>query len=296
MRTCVISAMLFGVAILARAACPANVDLLRPAILQETGTPVAPICADVSRDNIRMTAILFSNNIGMRLVIADAAGQLLSTAPEVMFGHARALELIDLDRDGVPELMASGIAPHAVVYWAFRIDDTGRARVLRSNSSAGPITDPEILDLGPGESMLLLDVKEGSSPDDDGQRVTEWLYTPYTMTAGYLQADPKMHVLSFAQVRRERGKPPVETIDFAAENTSAQARITLLNGASDGHDRCSSGSISVNGIEVLSESSFSQQTYRKDVNVPVLTDNEVTAELRGGPDCSVTLLITQVIP
>lgn len=245
-----VAILLFVYTAAARADCPVDIESLRPPLLLETGTQVPAVCADLVRGGRRVTAVLFSNFIGMRLLTIDVDLRIMSNPDFSMGGRSKDLRLIDLDRDGRDELLATSIDPHAECWWVFDVDDAGVARLIspRGEVGEGPLTDPEIVDLGANEKLLVVDTKEGWTADEDGNRVTEWSYTPYRMQSGELKRDATMRILSLAVLWRRHGKGNRSDGYFASEDVRTPAKLILLNGTGETRRPCSSGTVLINAV------------------------------------------------
>jgi sugar lactone lactonase YvrE len=89
---------------------------------------------------------------------------------------------------------------------------------------------------------------------------------------------------------RSTGKPIVVTETFSAPNATTY-NLIVFNGEK-GKNRVSSGTVKINGIEILRESDFNQQVDRIERSVSLLLSNSISVELRSTPGSFITVSIT----
>ncbi|WP_305042075.1 hypothetical protein [Geoalkalibacter sp.] len=87
-----------------------------------------------------------------------------------------------------------------------------------------------------------------------------------------------------------KGKPLVATRSFSGI-AGETAMLIITNGTSGGDHRVSTGSISVNGIEILTPSDFNQQVGTLTRVFALKGQNELIVTLGGGPGSLITLAV-----
>jgi hypothetical protein len=86
-----------------------------------------------------------------------------------------------------------------------------------------------------------------------------------------------------------KGKPVTVTRSFTAN--AGQATLTLNNGTEQGDNQVSTGSISINGIDIITPSDFNQQVGTLVRTVMLKGSNQLAVEVGGGPGSIITLVI-----
>jgi hypothetical protein len=79
------------------------------------------------------------------------------------------------------------------------------------------------------------------------------------------------------------GKPVTQQESFAADTLQGTFTLVVENGDASGQRRVSSGSISLNGVEVVRESDFNQQAGLIQKVVQIRSSNTLAVTLKGGP-------------
>lgn len=83
----------------------------------------------------------------------------------------------------------------------------------------------------------------------------------------------------------------VDKAYFEIENPGAGFVLTVVNGATDGSNKVSSGTIKLNGVVVLSPNDLNQQVRKIARQVTVLANNLLEAELAGKPTGQVLITV-----
>ena len=95
---------------------------------------------------------------------------------------------------------------------------------------------------------------------------------------------------------RDKGSPTTVSATFSVLSPGSFYVVNVFNGESESStkSRVSSAVIAVNGVDVVSPSSFNQQTWHIEKDVELLQDNELTVELRGKPGGTITIEIVGI--
>lgn len=88
---------------------------------------------------------------------------------------------------------------------------------------------------------------------------------------------------------RSTGKPVVVTETFSAPSATTYSLI-VLNGEK-GKNRVSSGTVKINGIEILRENDFNQQVDRIERSISLQTSNSISVELKSAPGSFIAIAI-----
>ncbi len=93
------------------------------------------------------------------------------------------------------------------------------------------------------------------------------------------------------QYTRLAGTPVTVSDPFTACDARGIFRVVVLNGAG-GQGRISSGSIFVNGLEVIKEQDFNQQVSRTERSLTgILLNNQIEVRLKSGPGAAVQVTV-----
>jgi FG-GAP-like repeat len=214
-----------------------------------------------------------------------------------MFGKAPAIELLDLDADGTPEILASFDDQYSTsTYWIFAwngqelhlLSETENRPVTGSYSD---ITNPTFVDTDGDGTLEIIDHKVAYEGDDEGGRTVEALYTVHAIRDGLLT--PGYPAIFFEGFTRGKGKPvPVET-DVTAKEMGTY-RLRMVNG-DNAKNASTSGKVWINGAVVLTTSDFKRS--ERIVTRPIsLTpgSNTLAVQLNGEPGSHVWILLERL--
>lgn len=275
------------------------VDNAYPADLFASRDPDAPsrfstfVAADLNRNGQTLLVALYTNGTRAGISVLDRSGHVLSH-PDLPFlkGFRGELELIDLDADGVPEIIARLVAGHGYGVpdsWVFAwrngaltlISPTAIARKL-------PVTllsQVAAVDMGSGKLSLL--AFPGVHRDDSGNLVANGDVRVYALANG--QITPATTAFNYAQAfyRRTSG-PTTSAADFAA--TPGQKTLRIINGTTAGQ-AVDSGRVTLNGITVARPSDFKPKARVIDIPVQLESQNHIEVELTGKPGTGIWVMV-----
>jgi len=191
-------------------------------------------------------------------------------------GTYPAVELVDIENDGRPEVAVHFSSPRATLTdWVFKWTGT-ELRLI------GPFSVDEHGD-------VFTRLFESSFFDVDGDGILEIVQSPPggpTETTEVYKFDGQKFTLTTSQVYfetfyRRTAAPVTETRTFQVQNPGAGFVLTIINGKPDGSNRVSSAVIKLNGVEVAGPKDFSQQVGKIVRQVTVAAQNVLEVELRG---------------
>jgi len=204
-----------------------------------------------------------------------------------MRGFTPVLRLIDIDGDGIPEIIASFIAMGGENTWPFRWDHGRLALIEPSEKSPANA-------LAPYFHVDFRDV------DGDGAlELVHWLPD---------SADPEVLKLSggAGSISAKRGKRIVASSRFEKESddgeryrttfrapAGAKLVITVVNGDVYGRNRAPKGDLYLNGTPLLLHNDINETTRTFTVSIVAssVAVNELELSLEGGRNAEVTVTI-----
>jgi hypothetical protein len=252
------------------------------------------VAVDLNRNGQPLLVAVYTNAAGGAIRVLNRAGQVLS-APDLpgMRGFHASVQALDLDADGIPEIIAeftTGHSPDNPDTWVFRW--TGSELHLISpicpvgQLSLTCLGHVSLLDIdGNGRYALLdwpgLQMSNGSVSD-----VGNW--TLYTLNGGNFQETTQ--TFSFArEFKRGNGKPFTSERKFAA--TPGAATLRVINGS--GAAASTSGQVTLNGKVLLGPDNFKRNQHVYDVSLTLAADNRLAVRLDGKPGSKITVLIVK---
>jgi hypothetical protein len=276
------------------------VDNAYPADLFASRDPEAPsrfstfVAGDLNRNGQPLIVALYTNGTRAGISVLDRSGRVLSH-PDMPFlkGFRGELELIDLDGDGAPEIIARLTSGHGYLIpdsWVFAwrngqlslISPTAAARKLRVSL----LSQVAAVDLD-GSGRLALLAFPGVHRDDSGRITPNGDILVYALTGGQLARTTSAFAYAQAFYRRTSG--PAKTVSSFA---SAPGRKTLriINGTSPGGS-VSSAHVTLNGVEVARPSDFNAKVRVINIPVQVESENRLQVELSGKPGAGIWLMV-----
>lgn len=203
-------------------------------------------------------------------------------------GIESSLELNDLDRDGVPEIVATFL-PHAAhsLVWIFKWAN-------RSVQLLSPIEKDE-------DGVLYTLFVDPHFEDIDGDGLQEVIVRDKPdkwsapSSAAIYKLSGGVYVLLkqcsyFAVMKRFRAAPEWVNGSFAAE-PNAVCSLTIENGFPNGTNRVTSATVEVNGVVVAEPSDFSQTVDQIQRQVKAQEDNTIRAKLDGAPESRIVITV-----
>jgi hypothetical protein len=103
-------------------------------------------------------------------------------------------------------------------------------------------------------------------------------------------ADP-VRIFGPTQFSRATAPPQDVTRTFQNCAPSAEYKLVVLNGNVDGTSRVSSGSLAINGTEILRPSDFNQHFARMERPIRISASNQIQVRLRSSPGSFITVTI-----
>ncbi|MCK4829853.1 hypothetical protein KA005_79755, partial [bacterium] len=107
---------------------------------------------------------------------------------------------------------------------------------------------------------------------------------------------PEILVFGPKQYTRNKGKPVTETDNFTSSITGPNFTLRVINGDAQGDHRVSSGTITLNGEQVVGPSDFNQQVEIIERTVTINSSNEISVKLTSAPNSYITISIIGIAP
>jgi len=201
-------------------------------------------------------------------------------------GTYPAVELVDIENDGRPEVAVHFSSPRATLTdWVFKWTGT-ELRLI------GPFSVDEHGD-------VFTRLFESSFFDVDGDGILEIVQSPPggpTEITEVYKFDGQKFTLTTSQVYfetfyRRTTAPVTETRTFQVQTPGSGFILTIINGNREGDNRVSSGRIKLNGVVVLTPNDLNQQVRTVVRQVAVLADNVLEVELAGKPTGQVLITV-----
>lgn len=264
-----------------------------PDSLADGGTHVSRfLLVDLNRNGQPLLVAVYTNRVAGAIRVLSRAGQVLA-APDLqgMRGFGANVQAVDLDGDGVPEVIAeftTGHSPDNPDTWVFRWVGNG-LQLISPTCAVGELTLTCLGHVSPidmdGSGRLSLLVWPGETIRN-GVPLTVGNWSLYTIKDGTLHESAQN--FSFArEFRRGNGKPFSSVRKFSA--TPGAATLRVINGA--GTAASTSGLVTLNGTNVLGPSDFKRNQHAYDVPITLAADNNLTVRLDGKPGSKITIVI-----
>ncbi len=91
--------------------------------------------------------------------------------------------------------------------------------------------------------------------------------------------------------KTSKGKPYTQETTFTSRITGPQAKLVIVNGDETGKHRVSSGTITLNGEEIVSHSAFNQKVAQIERPVSLELTNKLSVKLASAPDSTISVRI-----
>jgi hypothetical protein len=276
------------------------VDNAYPADLFASRDPDAPsrfstfVAADLNRNGQPLLVALYTNGTRAGISVLDRSGHVLSH-PDLPFlkGFRGELEAIDLDGDGVPEIIARFVSGHGYGIpdsWVFAwrngaltlISPTATAYNLRVTL----LSQVAAVDMD-GSGKLSLLAFPGVHRDDSGKLVDDGDVELYAFSNGQITATTTAFSYVKPFFRRTSG-PTKSVANFAA--TPGRKTLRIINGANPGQ-AVDSGRVTLNGVDVVRPADFKPKAHVIDVPVQLKSQNHLDIELTGKPDSGIWVMV-----
>ncbi len=250
------------------------------------------IAVDLNRNGQPVLVAVYTNGARGAIRVLNRAGQVLAdpALPGLRGFHA-SVQALDLDGDGVPEVIAeftTGHSPDNPDTWVFRWAGT-QLQLISPTCAAGNLTltclgRVSLLDLDGGGHYALLDWPGLKLNNGVISTVGNW--TLYTLNGGVFRETSEE--FQFArEFRRGNGKPFTSTRKFVASPGATTLRV--INGT--GLAASTSGQVTLNGKALLGPADFKRNQHVYDVPVTLAAENILSVRLDGNPGSKITILI-----
>lgn len=216
-----------------------------------------------------------------------------STFPD-MAGTAPGIQMLDLDANGSPEVLASFADQYGTdTFWIFAWNG-GVLQLLNpvardaASDTESSITDATFVDVDADGTLEVIDQKAIRHWDSDGEATDEALYTIYSLRDSRLS--PSSSATLFRGFRRGTGKPMRdETTITVAEAGRYRLRVVSGDGTKGAS---SSANVWINDAAVLSPSDFkrSDKAITRGVNLAAGT-HTLAVQMNGKPESHVWVLL-----
>jgi hypothetical protein len=276
------------------------VDNAYPADLFASRNPDAPsrfstfVAADLNRNGQMLLVALYTNGMRAGISVLDRSGHVLSH-PDLPFlkGFRGELEAIDLDGDGVPEIIARLVAGHGydipdswVFAWRNGVLTLISPTATVHNLQLTPLSQIAAVDVD-GSGKLSLLAFPGVHRDDSGKLVDDGDVEVYAFSNGKITATAT--TLSYAETfYRSTSGPAKSVADFAA--TPGRKILRIINGTSAGNT-VDSGRVTLNGVDIVRPTDFKPKIHVIDIPVQLSSQNHIEIDLTGKPGSGIWVMV-----
>lgn len=292
--------VLSSVAACAQVADQQLVDNAYPSDLYASRDPDAPsrfstfVAADLNRNGQPLLVALYTNGTRAGISVLDRSGHVLSH-PDLPFlkGFRGELEAIDLDGDGIPEIIARLVAGHGYDIpdsWVFAwrngaltlISPTATAHNLQLT----PLSQVAAVDMDGSGKLSLLSFP-GVHRDDSGKLVDDGDVEVYAFSNGKITATTT--TFSYAETFYRNASGPTKSVaNFAA--TPGRRILRIINGTEAGNT-VDSGHVTLNGVDVVRPADFKPKAHVIDIPVQLAPQNHLKVDLTGKPGTGIWVMI-----
>ena len=252
------------------------------------------VTSDLNRDGHPLIVAVYTNGAGGAIRVLNRAGQVLA-APNVpgMRGFHATVQAVDLDADGVPEILAeltTGHSPDNPDTWVFRWT-ANDLQLISPTCAVGNLQltclgHVSLLDLNGDGHLSLLDWPAFAVNSDTGAVTADGGWSIYTLANGRYQKVPQTFQYA-REFRRGSGAPFTSEKRFAA--TPGTATLRIINGT--GANAATSGHVMLNGKEIVGADDFKRGQHVYEVPVTLVAQNTLTVRLDGKPGSAITVLV-----
>jgi hypothetical protein len=252
------------------------------------------ITADLNRDHHPLIVAVYTNGAAAAVRVLDHAGQVLS-APELrgMKGFHGSLTAVDLNADGVPEIVVRLTAGHGLdnpEAWIFRWSG-GVLRPISPTCATGTLVftclgEVTFVDLKGDGSLSILSWPSFQISADSGSPEPAGPWTLYTADGDTFVEQPNAYVYA-AEFTRAKAQPFTASEDFSAPPGNGMIRV--INGS--GNAAADTGHVYLNGVEVISPSDFKRNQPSFAVRATLKKSNTIAVRLDGKANTKIELLV-----
>ena len=152
-----------------------------------------------------------------------------------------------------------------------------------------------MLDLDGTGRISFIDTKYWTEKDDEGEKLAGKTYKLFTLVDGAYRLRKDRELCLAKEFRRGKGEPVIATEDLELSENS-RYRLTVLNGLSNGRNRCSAAVIKVGEVTIVHPQDLNQSKYLFTHDVELSGEGPLSVELRSDVGCSVWVLIDHATP
>lgn len=237
-----------------------------------------------------------TSSAAIRILQADGSGGFRVTAAEPqgldLFGEECEVKLLDLDRDGRPEIVVTFSVMVNEVAWVMKWDGQQLVNLTPTAANgdgtlATVLNNADFVDLDNDGVPEIYVVGQYPPPSDGSAAKPDRIYT---LSAGrYAQTESVVGVWVF---ERSTGAPELERVS-APLPAGARGPFTLriVNGDAGGQARVTSGEVFLNGERIMSTNDFSNRVGTIERSVNLTADNELAVRLAGAPGSRLLIVV-----
>ncbi len=259
------------------------------------GRHSAFVSGDLNHDGSQLIVVVYWNNYFGAVSVLSPVGDgsvVASIVPKDMVGRSGELQLLDLDRDGRPEIVVTrdqhrGLPGVWIYKWTgAELRLMGPTR-QKGGDAFSDLADTTFLDIDGDGTLAVVDHHVGGRPCDDCENYQQ--FRLFRVQNGDLKLSGRLDC--FEQFMRGSGAPRAETKTFSLSDPTAARQLIVINGEHDGSARVSSAQIVLNGQPVVGPSSFNQKAGVIRLPVALAANNTLTVTLDGKPGGTATVLL-----
>jgi hypothetical protein len=276
------------------------VDNAYPQELHDSRDPEAPMRfstserADLNHNGQQLIVALYTNGSRAGISVLDQSGRVLSHPDIRSFkGYKGELQIVDLDGDHIPEIIARLYSGHGLQIpdsWVFawrngQLTLISPSQVLHGVllTSFGQVVP---LDLD-GSGKLALLALAGLRRDAGDRLVSDGDAEIYVLNNGqYVTSGISLHYVE--AFHRKVRKPGPATATFTT--TPGRSLLHVVNGFGESA-AVTSGHILVNGVEVIHAADFKPKAHVIDVQIDVNATNTLSVDLNGKPGSAILVMV-----
>ncbi len=276
------------------------VDNAYPPELYASRDPDAParfstyVTADLNHNGQLLLVALYTNGTQAGITVLDRSGSVLSH-PSLRFlkGFRGEIEAIDLDGDGIPEIIAHLVSGHGYGIpdsWVFAWRN-GQLVLISPTAAAHklPVTllsQVSAVDMD-GSGKLSLLAFPGVHRDDSGQVVANGDVLVYSLANG--QFARTTTAFTYAQAFHRHKSGPTKTVT-TFQSTAGPKTLRIINGTVPGGS-VDSAHVTLNGVEVASPSDFKPKARVINIPVQLASENRLEIQLAGKPGAGIWVTV-----
>jgi len=199
------------------------------------------------------------------------------------------LSFQDIDGDGVAEVIVKfyGAGLNSADY-IYKWSGSALSAIALENTPTDHLQNTEFLDLLHDGTLQILErasnPPRGDGSEDESSRLLRYSNAAWTDMGPLIIAQP---------LTRGSGKPATESSSFyLAADAQQPYTLYLVNGTSDGKNRISSATITLNGQQVIAQSAFNQNIEKISTKVSLNAgENLISFQVDGEPGSKAFLYI-----